>query len=154
MTIEPEAKSDHDENGAGNPGMTASGYERMPERYNDRVRQYFANPVHAGDLQREHPHKITATASESENGAQLSIEVGINAPVIAEMAFRARGCPHLIAAAEFVCAHMEGQPVAALAQFDAAEVSQILSIPLEKTGRIILLEDLLATLSRQPVSSN
>ena len=51
------------------------------------------------------------------------------------------GCPHLIAAAELVCERFEGQPVEVLADFDPRELIDTLAVPVEKTGRILLLED-------------
>lgn len=117
--------------------------------YNEVVRAYFANPAHAGDLQGSFDQAITADVSESEGGAQVVLAAGIQAGSIAEMAYRAWGCPHLIAALELVCETMVNQPVEALEKFDSADITHNLAVPTEKSGRILLVEDALAALWAQ-----
>ena len=64
------------------------------------------------------------------------------------MAFRAYGCPHLIAAAEAACAELEGRDAVELLEFPASDLMQSLSVPVEKTGRILVLEDAIRSLGR------
>ena len=74
------------------------------------------------------------------------------------MRFLAWGCPHVIAAAESVCAGYEGRAVTDLETFDVAELMQSLSVPVEKSGRIIVIEDAVrslgATLRGNPATSD
>jgi len=62
--------------------------------------------------------------------------------------FRARGCPHLIAACEAFCAAFEGREVDALLEFTAGDLMQRLPVPVEKTGRILVLEDAVRALGK------
>ena len=124
-----------------------------PTAYNQAVRRHFADPQHSGDLQEDHDLALVADVSESGNGAHIVMSAGIRGGTIAQMAYRVRGCPHLIAALELVCTRFDKQPVAALENFDSADITQELSIPAEKTGRILLLEDALATLWAQYAST-
>ena len=117
--------------------------------YNEAVREYFANPAHAGDLQGSFDQTIAADVSASENGAQIVLAAGIQAGSIAEIAYRAWGCPHLIAALELACKSLVNQPLASLENFDSADITQHLAVPTEKRGRILLVEDALATLWAQ-----
>jgi len=117
--------------------------------YNRAVRRHFADPQHGGKLQDDYELTLVADVSESEHGAHIVISAGIRGGVIARMVYRVWGCPHLIAALECVCTTFEGQPVAGLEIFDSADITQELSVPVEKTGRILLLEDALATLWAQ-----
>lgn len=114
--------------------------------YNEAVRQHFAAPQHAGDLQEDYELTLAADVSESDSGAHIRIAAGLSGGNIAAMAYRVWGCPHLIAALELVCSTLAGQPVTALENFDSADITRQLSVPAEKTGRILLLEDALATL--------
>lgn len=123
------------------------------EPYNDAVRAHFANPAHAGDLAGEYDETLTADASESEKGARIVLSAGINDGMISEIRFRAWGCPHLIAAAELMCTEKEGGPVATLADFSANRIMTRLSVPPEKTGKILLLEDALKSLSARYVAA-
>jgi len=117
--------------------------------YNEAVRACFAEPAYAGDLQGSFDQTLTADVSESEGGAQVALAAGIQAGSIAEMAYRAWGCPHLIAALELACETLVNQPVQSLENFDSADITQNLAVPTEKTGRILLVEDALATLWAQ-----
>lgn len=114
--------------------------------YNEAVRRHFEDPRHAGELGDSFDITLTADASESDKGARIVLAAGISNGTIAAAAFRAWGCPHLIAAVDLACEQMAGQPVRSLENFDLAHITQELCIPAEKAGRILLLEDALATL--------
>jgi len=116
------------------------------EPYNPLVRQYFVNPAHAGDLPGEYSETSSAEASESEAGARVRLLLAARDGQILAMRFRAWGCPHLIAAAEAVCERYAGEPVESLARFEPQELMQKLAVPVEKSGRILLLEDALRSL--------
>jgi len=117
--------------------------------YNELVRACFANPDHAGDLQGRYDSVCSAEVAESGNGARLLLQVGVRARTIAEMRFRVWGCPYLIAAAETVCTDKENMPIASLPVFPQNELVQRLSVPDEKLGRMLLLEDALLSLAAQ-----
>ncbi len=117
-----------------------------PTAYNEAVRRHFPDPQHSGDLREDYELTLVADVSESGNGAHIVMSAGIRGGTIARMAYRVRGCPHLIAALELVCTTLEGQPVAGLENFDSADITHRLSVPVEKSGRILLLEDALAAL--------
>jgi len=117
--------------------------------YNEDVRRCFENLAHAGDLQGDYALTLTSEAAESELGARIVLLVAISDGMIAEMRFRAWGCPHLIAAAETLCGDRENGPVSGLSAFDTNELMGRLSVPVEKTGRMLLLEDALRSLWEQ-----
>jgi NifU-like protein involved in Fe-S cluster formation len=121
------------------------------EPYNEAVRACFAHPVHAGDLQGEYAHALVASASSSDRGARVDLSIGVSEGTIVEMRYRALACPHLIAAAETLCANRENEPLSALQHFDTNELMQLLSIPVEKTGELLLLEDAVNLLWEQHI---
>lgn len=111
--------------------------------YSATVRALFAAPAHAGDvdggksvLVDEQDVHIRLAAASTEN--RISV-----------MRFRAWGCPHVIAACEAACAGLEGQPVAALLEFSGRDLMENLPVPVEKTGRILVLEDAVRSLGLQ-----
>ncbi|MGB5577481.1 MAG: hypothetical protein WBM88_08735, partial [Woeseiaceae bacterium] len=67
---------------------------------------------------------------------------------IRSLRFRAWGCPHVIAACERFCSRYEGRPRESLGEFRAADIMRDLSVPVEKTGRILVLEDAVRSLGR------
>ena len=103
--------------------------------YGPRVRQLFAAPAHAGTLERAVVTRV------DEQGVRIELAAACTAGRIDSLRFRAFGCPHVIAACEAFCAGYEGRPAADLEKFAAAEIMQTLPVPVEKTGRILVLED-------------
>ncbi len=103
--------------------------------YGPEVRRLFAAPEHAGI-----PPGAAVVRQDADD---VSIELGARASAgrLERLGFRAYGCPHVIAAAEAVCARFDGRPVAMLADFAVAELMQSLAVPTEKTGRLLVLED-------------
>ena len=111
--------------------------------YSARVRAYFAAPAHAGAL----GDGRSVLVDDQDVCLQLSATLaGRN---IGAMRFRARGCPHTIAVAEAVCEALVGRPVADLLEFSAGDLMKKLSVPVEKTGRILVIEDAVRALGQE-----
>ncbi len=110
--------------------------------YGPLVREYFARPAHAGDFE-----EGVAIAVESQ-GVRLSLSGSARDGQIQVLRFRAWGCPHFIAACECFCTRYEGEPVEGLEGFLASDIMQILPVPVEKTGRILVLEDAVRSLGQ------
>ena len=111
--------------------------------YGPRVRALFAAPAHAGEL--EGGQTVTAAGPE----VRLQMSARLDGDRVAAMRFRAWACPHVIAAAEAACAALEGQPVADLLEFSASGLMENLPVPVEKTGRILVLEDAVRSLGQR-----
>ncbi len=109
--------------------------------YSQRVRELFARPDHAGDLE-----KPAAWAQIDDQGVRIALAAQCEGDTIVSLRFRAWGCPHLLAAAEAFCREFEGRPVQALEAFSAADFMQTLPVPREKLGRILVLEDAVRSL--------
>lgn len=117
--------------------------------YNELVRDGCNDPKHAGDLTCEYQITSASTAAESVTGDRLTVAVGIDDGLIVAARFRADACPHLIAATEVACEDLEQQAVEGLRAFDPHEIMRRLSVPPEKIGKILMLEDVLLTLAQQ-----
>jgi len=111
--------------------------------YSATVRELFAAPAHAGDI----PGGESAYIADQDVRLRLfATEAGGK---IEALRFRVWGCPHVIAAAEAVCAALEGRPVADLQNYTVADVMQNLPVPVEKTGRILVIEDAVRSLGQR-----
>lgn len=120
----------------------------MPdEPYNEEVRRRFLAPEYA-EVSVDAPGKtVVATASESRQGARTRLAIVVEKDTIVTCRHATWGCPHLIAAAELVCEQLESASVGALPKWQPNEIMRRLSVPVEKTGRILLLEDAVQSLA-------
>ena len=109
--------------------------------YLPTVREYFSAPQHAGDLADVDSEVITAAVSEGGAGARIRLVGVCDGERWTRLAWRVFGCPHTIAAAEAACRRFEGAPVDTPGEFAFVDLVEELAIPVEKTGRILLLED-------------
>jgi NifU-like protein involved in Fe-S cluster formation len=110
--------------------------------YSAKVRKLFSTAPHAGEAEGGQ------TAIADDQGVRLRLSATATDGRVKAMRFKAWGCPHVIAATEAACAALEGQPITALADWEAADVMQNLPVPVEKTGRILILEDAVRSLGR------
>ena len=107
----------------------------IDEPYSARVRALFADPVHAGCVDGG------TTIRVDDQGVSLCLCATSEAGRVETLRFKAWGCPHVIAAAEAFCAGYEGRLASELLEFSASDLMKSLSVPLDKTGRILVLED-------------
>lgn len=113
--------------------------------YSGLVRELFSQPQHAGSLP-EAPGVSTGEAGSIERGAWIRFHLRIESGRVTDARFRAYGCPHTLAAAEWVCRHIVGQSVteaSAAPLQGAAEWARVLEAPAEKLGRLLIVEDAL-----------
>jgi NifU-like protein involved in Fe-S cluster formation len=129
--------------------MTSADTAQLLGPYNSRVRACFNTPHHAGGGQEVDGCRYEARASESGAGALLTLSAVTDSGVLVSLRFRAFACPHLIAAAEVCCERFEGGPVNQLGDLDIPHLMETLGVPIEKTGRILLLEDAIRSLRSQ-----
>jgi NifU-like protein involved in Fe-S cluster formation len=108
--------------------------------YSARVRELFDDPAHAGRLEGGLSIQV------EDQGVRIRLSAVCAGGEIRALGFQAWGCPHLIAAAEEFCAGYEHRRARDLLTFSAAELMQSLAVPVEKTGRILVLEDAVRSL--------
>lgn len=103
--------------------------------YSSEVRALFAHLAHAGNL------ADGVAVGRDDQGVCIRLFARIRAGRIEAMRFLAWGCPHFLAAAESLCARYEGRPASDLNAVTAAEFMQSPGVPVEKTGRILVIQD-------------
>ena len=111
--------------------------------YSAKVRELFTEPAHAGDV------AGGEAVSVAGQDVRLRLSASVTGGNIDTLRFRVWGCPHVIAAVEAVCSGLEGRPVTDLENYTAADVMQNLPVPVEKTGRILVIEDTVRSLGRR-----
>jgi hypothetical protein len=63
--------------------------------------------------------------------------------------FRAFACPHIIAACHEVAVQLEGRPLKAVGEIDWQALQLSLGIPVEKAGKLLIIQDALTNLSAE-----
>ncbi len=114
----------------------------IEDPYNSLVRAHFADPQHQGDV----AGRATDLAFFEDQGLRIRLSARVEGGRILALRFKAWGCPHVIAAAEEFCCRYEGQAPAALEEFTTSQIMRDLAVPVEKTGRILVLEDTVRSL--------
>jgi NifU-like protein involved in Fe-S cluster formation len=114
--------------------------------YNELVRSLFENPLHAKDIPEKLGKPYKVVVQESKNGSKIVLTAVIKEENILALRFRVFGCPFLIAAAEFCCNQCEGKHNKEVENIDILHLIQILEVPTEKIGVILLLQDALESL--------
>ncbi len=107
--------------------------------YNAEVRRRFSTPTYSGDAE--------ISSRRSGQGVDIELSATLTGERVGQMRFRAYGCPHTIAACDLACEQLEGQPLSMLASYSTDSLMRTLSVPVEKTGRILVLEDALRGLN-------
>lgn len=109
--------------------------------YSDRVRALFADPPGGGDLPEGPGERVRGEAGSPERGAWVVFEARVLDGRILQAAFRAWGCPHVIAACSVVAGRLGGQPVAAAGAVDVSVLAGELGVPPEKLGRLLVVHE-------------
>lgn len=111
--------------------------------YSERVARYFVQPANLGPLAGNPENMFTGLAGDRAVGTQIEFQALIPAGTIDEIAFRAFGCPHSIAACSLATERLTGQPAEALMKLAPDDLARALDVPVEKTGRLLLVQDAL-----------
>jgi NifU-like protein involved in Fe-S cluster formation len=109
-------------------------------RYSPLVIEHFDRPCNAGRLPAG-PDVIQASAGSVAQGTSFHLSARLSGGSITAMQFEAYGCPHCIAAASWTTQRLVGSGLEALAHWDWRPVAQMLEIPAEKRGRMLILQD-------------
>jgi cysteine desulfurase len=128
----------------------ASGAERGPAPHVARdaapslsplVRELFRSLPGAGSLPRAAGTIVRGAAGEEGSGARVQFELLVAGEYVKEARFSAWGCPHTLAVAAWVAARLPGRSRSALLPGTVQEWRQALAVPVEKLGRLLIVED-------------
>ena len=80
-------------------------------------------------------------AGSDAQGARVELSLRVGDGRVRAAAFRAYGCPHLIAACSWLAERLVGRNRQEVAGWDWREVQQALDVPPQKFGRLLTLQD-------------
>ena len=111
--------------------------------YSQLVRGLFEQLPGAGALGTGPGQRVQGEAKSLDRSAWVRFEARIDGGRIAECAFRAWGCPHVLAAAARAAAAASGTAAGEGLPTDAHRLAAQLDAPPEKLGRLLVVEDAL-----------
>lgn len=112
-------------------------------QYSRIVAEHFARPANAGALTGQAGEVTSGAAGDREHGTEVVFHMRPANGEIAAISFQAFGCPHTIAACSLATEQLIGQPVEALVELTAASLAAATEAPVEKMGRLLIVEDAL-----------
>ncbi len=111
--------------------------------YSLEVQQRFHSPKGAGEFAEGTLGLATGEAEDRTLNVWVRVQVQVVGTVIRSVRFRVFGCPHMLAAAGWVAEALQGRERDALRELDMHEIRKTLDAPLEKLGKLLVLEDAL-----------
>ena len=113
--------------------------------YSSLVIEHFEHPRNVGQFSSEalrSPGEVVqGSAGDVAQGVQFVLSAQVGEGVIRAARFEAYGCPHCIACGSWLTERLPGHTLARLAQWRWREAARVLEVPVEKFGRLLVLED-------------
>ena len=117
--------------------------------YDSQVRQRFLSAQRAGPLNGGAPGLVSGEAEDRTLNVWVRFRIRVRNGVIDTVRYNVYGCPHTIAAAEWTAGWLEGRAERALDEFSMRGRLETLGVPVEKLGKLLLVEDALAECRRR-----
>jgi len=120
--------------------------------YSSEVRRRFSAPARAGALQPTVGKVVTGAAEDPSLRFWVRFQIELKGTRIDRVRFSAYGCPHSLAAADWVASELEGKPADAMTEIDLDDLAARLGLPREKHGMLLRIEDALGACLRQAIA--
>lgn len=117
--------------------------------YDSQVRQRFLSAHRAGPLNDGTSGLVSGEAEDRTLNVWVRFQLRILHGAIHTVRYNVYGCPQTVAAAEWTAERLEGRSAGALDELSMRKCLEILGIPVEKLGKLLLLEDALAACRRR-----
>ena len=109
--------------------------------YGSEVEERFLSPSRVGEFEEGTPGLVSGEAQDRTLNVWIRFQVQVLNGAIRAARFNVYGCPYTVAAADWAAEWLEGRPGAALAKLEMRERRRALGVPLEKLGKLLLIED-------------
>ena len=117
--------------------------------YDSQVRQRFLSAHRAGPLNDGTSGLVSGEAEDQTLNVWIRFQLRMRHGAIRTVRYNVYGCPHTVAAAEWTAEWLEGRPTGALDELSMRQCLEVLGVPVEKLGKLLLLEDALAACRRR-----
>jgi NifU-like protein involved in Fe-S cluster formation len=117
--------------------------------YGPGVKERFDAPMHAGEWPPGTPDTLTGEAADRTLQVWVRFQLLTSGGIVSGARFRAFGCPHTLAAAEWVAERVAGASIESARAFDVQALRAALDVPVEKLGKLLKVEDALLACWRE-----
>jgi hypothetical protein len=108
-------------------------------KYNELTRRYFESAANVGEL--TGAGVFRGAAGSLEGGTWVQFDLQISGGAVSAARFLAFACPHTIAVSAWLAEQAVGHRVRALLPQGIPELRDRFAVPVEKTGRLLIIED-------------
>jgi NifU-like protein involved in Fe-S cluster formation len=114
--------------------------------YDPLVLDHFESPRNSGRYEAG-AGVIEGRAGRLDQGVMFVLSARVAEGRVQALRFEAYGCPHCVAAGSWLTERLVGSTRAELAAWSWREAADVLAIPTEKRGRLLILEDAVRALA-------
>ncbi len=109
--------------------------------YGSEVQQRFLSPARAGTFEEGTLGLVSGEAEDRTLNVWIRVQVQVLEGAVRAARFNVYGCPYTVAAADWAAEWLEGRPCQALRELGLRERREALGVPVEKLGKLLLIED-------------
>ena len=118
------------------------------QSYNSLVRDLFAEARLGSSRASAQDNWLTGEAGSIARGTWVRLKLRIQGARVTDARFRVYGCPHTVAATAWVARQIVGRDTSALLPEGIAKLCEPLEVPVEKLGRLLVIEDVVRVCER------
>jgi NifU-like protein involved in Fe-S cluster formation len=119
------------------------------ELYNSLVRQLFIGAGQERPMEQAGEALLVGEAGSVARGTWVRLKLKIQDARVTDARFRVYGCPHTVAATAWLAQQVFGRSANALLPEGIATLCRPLEVPVEKLGRLLVIEDVVRICERQ-----
>jgi NifU-like N terminal domain len=111
------------------------------ELYNSLVRRLFTDAGQELPIEKAGEASLIGEAGSVSRGTWVRLKLTIQDARVTDARFRVYGCPHTVAATAWLAQQVLGRSARGLLPEGIATLCQPLEVPVEKLGRLLVIED-------------
>ncbi|HEY4644924.1 MAG TPA: iron-sulfur cluster assembly scaffold protein [Steroidobacteraceae bacterium] len=114
-----------------------------------RLRQLSPATIEAWESGATTTERAVGEAGSVEAGSWVRFAIGFEGGRVTEARFKVYGCPHTLAAAAWFAEQLRGRRLEEVLAGGVQEAARQLEVPVEKLGRLLIIEDALRECQRR-----
>ena len=117
--------------------------------YPSQIERRFLSPNRKKDFKNNALGVVSGEASDRTLNVWVRLQIQVIDSVIQTVHFNVYGCPHTVAVVDWAAEWLEGQSAKALVALDMLKRRNELGVPVDRLGKLLLIEDAAAVCKMQ-----